>query len=72
MIIKKEYKNRVLKYTLIDGVDKVDVSEDNGITFLNVYKLGRKKDDDFDTINVDGINVYVCNDTGKTLAIYRG
>ncbi len=72
MIVKKEYKNRALKYTLIDDVEKVDVSEDNGITFLNVYKNNRKKDDDFETINIEGINVYVCNDNGKTLAIYRG
>lgn len=72
MLVKKEYKNQALKYTLIDDVDRVDVSEDNGKTFLNVYKRTRKKEDDFETINVSNINVYVCNDTGKTLSIYRG
>lgn len=73
MIIKKEYKgNHAIKYTLIDNIEKIDVNNDQELTYINVYKNNRKNQDDFETINVIAMNVYICNDTGKTLAIYRG
>lgn len=73
MIIKKEYKKNIpIKYTLIDNVEKIDVNEDNDLTYINIYRTNRKNYDDFETINVNNLNVYICNDAGKTLAIYRG
>lgn len=74
MIIQKDYKaDNVIKTTYIDGVDKIDVGVyDNGISFCNIYIKGRKKEDDFETINVDGFNLYVLNNEGKTLRALRG
>lgn len=72
MLIKKEYRtNNAIKYTLIDGIEKIDtgVLEDENISFINVYKKDRKKEDDFETIEVRNMIVYVCNDEGKTLQI---
>ena len=73
MIIKKEYKgNHAIKYTLIDNIEKIDVNNDQDLTYINVYKNNRKNLDDFETINVIAMNVYIFNDTGKTLEIYIG
>lgn len=73
MIVKKEYKSgNLISSTLIDDVEKIDTGTyDNGISFINVYKRGRKKEDDFETIDVNGINVYIENDKGETLQILR-
>ena len=73
MILKIEYKtDNIVKYTLKDSIDKVDVGTlDDGTTFINVYKENRKKEDDFETINLKGINAYLMNDSGRTLNIYR-
>ena len=73
MILKVEYKtDNIVKYTLKDSIDKVDVGTlDDGTTFINIYKLNRKKDDDFETINIKGVNAYLLNDEGKTLQIFR-
>ena len=73
MILKIEYKtDNIVKYTLKDSIDKVDVGTlDDGTTFINVYKENRKKEDDFETINLKGINAYLMNDSGCTLNIYR-
>ena len=73
MILKIEYKtDNIVKYTLKDSIDKVDVGTlDDGITFINVYKENRKKEDDFETINLKGINAYLMNSDGKTLQIFR-
>ena len=73
MIHKVEYRtNNVVKYSLKDSIDKVDVGAlEDGTTFINVYKVNRKKDDDFETINIDGIKAYLMNDSGKTLVIYK-
>ena len=72
MILKKEYhKNNTVQYTMIDNIDKVDVGVlDNGKNFINVYFKGSKQDE-FETIVLDGITVYLMNNTGKTLAIYK-
>ncbi len=74
MILKVEYKtDNIVKYTLKDSIDKVDVGTlDDGTTFINVYKENRKKEDDFETITLKGINAYLMNDSGRTLNIYRG
>ena len=38
MIIKKEYKgNHAIKYTLIDNIEKIDVNNDQELTYINVY-----------------------------------
>ena len=52
MIIQKEYSaGNIINNTYIDGVDKVDVGVyDNGTSFCNIYRHGRKRDDDFETI----------------------
>ena len=73
MILKIEYKtDNVVKYTLKDSIDKVDVGTlDDGTTFINTYKLNRKKEDDFETVTIKGVNVYLLNDSGKTLQIFR-
>lgn len=73
MILKIEYKtDNIVKYTLKDSIDKVDVGTlDDGTTFINVYKENRKKEDDFETINLKGINAYLMNSDGKTLQIFR-
>lgn len=73
MILKIEYKtDNIVKYTLKDSIDKVDVGTlDDGTTFINVYKENRKKEDDFETINLKGINAYLMNGEGKTLQIFR-
>ena len=73
MILKVEYKtNNIVKYTLKDSIDKVDVGTlEDGTTFINVYKVNRKRDDDFETIDIDGVNAYLLNDSGKTLQIFR-
>ena len=72
MLIKKEYKTRnAVNYTLIDNVDKIDFGTIDGVDFVNVYKNGRKKDDDFETINIQGLTLYLMNSDGKTLNIFR-
>jgi len=73
MIIKKEYKlGNIISSTLIDDIEKIDTGVyDNGISFINAYKRNRKKEDDFETIVVDNINVYIENDHGETLQILR-
>ena len=73
MILKIEYKtDNIVKYTLKDSIDKVDVGTlDDGTTFINVYKENRKKEDDFETVTIKGVNVYLLNDSGKTLQIFR-
>ena len=73
MIVKKEYKDRnVIKYTTIDDIDRIDEGVlENGNTFINIYKISRKKDDDFETIEVDKLNIYIMSDDGKTLSIHR-
>ena len=73
MILKIEYKtDNIVKYTLKDSIDKVDVGTlDDGTTFINVYKENRKKEDDFETITLKGINAYLMNSDGKTLQIFR-
>ena len=73
MIIQKEYRaDNIIKNTYIDGVDKVDVGVyDNGISFCNVYMKSRKREDEFETIEAKGINIYILNDTGKTLRALR-
>ena len=72
MIIKKEYrKNNTIQYTMLDNIDKVDVGIlDNGKNFINIYFKGNKPDE-FETLVLDGITVYLMNNTGKTLAIYK-
>ena len=72
MIIKKEYRlNNVVQYTMIDNIDKVDVGKfDNGQQFINIYLKG-KKPDEFETIIIDNVIVYLMNNTGKTLSIYK-
>ena len=73
MIIQKDYlADNIIKTTYIDGVDKVDTGVyDNGISFCNIYRKGRKKEDDFETITADGINIYILNSEGKTLRALR-
>lgn len=73
MILQKEYRaDNIIKNTYIDDIDKVDVGVyDNGISFCNVYKKNRKREDDFETIAADGFNIYILNDTGKTLRALR-
>ena len=72
MIIKKEYrKNNTIQYTMLDNIDKVDVGVlDSGKNFINIYFKGNKPDE-FETLVLDGITVYLMNNTGKTLAIYK-
>lgn len=72
MIIKKEYrKNNTIQYTMLDNIDKVDVGAlDSGKNFINIYFKGNKPDE-FETLVLDGITVYLMNNTGKTLAIYK-
>ena len=72
MIIKKEYrKNNTIQYTMLDNIDKVDVGVlDSGKNFINIYFKGSKPDE-FETLVLDGITVYLMNNTGKTLAIYK-
>lgn len=73
MIIKKEYrKSNVVQYTMIDNIDKVDYGVlDNGKKFLNIYTKGCKQDE-FETLVIEnGIIVYLMNNTGKTLTIYK-
>lgn len=73
MIIKKEFKtDNVIRSTVIDNIDKVDegILED-GVKFINIYKKDRKKEDEFETIIIQGLNVYCMSDEGKTLSIYR-
>lgn len=73
MIIQKDYlADNIITTTYIDGVDKVDVGVyDNGISFCNFYKKNRKKEDDFETIEIKGLNLYLLNDEGKTLRALR-
>ncbi len=73
MIVQKEYRaGNIVNNTYIDDVDKVDVGAfDDGTSFCNIYKKHRKKDDDFETITVDGFNVYILNNDGKTLRALR-
>lgn len=73
MIIQKEYNaDNIISTTYIDGIDKVDTGVyDNGISFCNIYRQNRKKEDDFETIEVRGFNLYILNDTGKTLRALR-
>jgi hypothetical protein len=74
MILKKEYKNdNIIKNTLIDYVDKIDEGFlDDGTQFINIYRQNRKREDDFENLLIKDINVYLCNDQGKTLQIFRG
>ena len=72
MLIKKEYKTKnAVNYTLIDNVEKIDFGTIDGVDFVNVYKTNRKKDDDFETITIKGITLYIMNQDGKTLSIFR-
>ena len=73
MIIQKEYKaDNIINNTYIDDIDKVDVGVyDNGISFCNYYKKNRKKEDDFETVDANGINIYILNNDGKTLRALR-
>jgi len=74
MILKKEYKsNNAIRWTLIDDIDKIDSGKlDDGRDFINVYKRGRKREDDFETIIIESVNVFIMNEEGKTLQIFRG
>ena len=73
MIIQKENKaGSIVNTTYIDGIDKVDVGVfDDGTSFCNIYKSRRKKDDDFETIKVEGFDIYILNDSGKTIRALR-
>lgn len=73
MIVQKEYRaGSIVNNTYIDDIDKVDVGVyDDGTCFCNVYRKNRKKDDDFETIKVDGFNLYILNNDGKTLRALR-
>ena len=73
MIVQKDYTaGNVINTTYIDGIDKVDIGiYDNGTSFCNIYRSNRKRDDDFETIEVNGFNLYVLNDQGKTLRALR-
>ena len=73
MILKKEYRSgNVINYTLIDNIEKIDYGVfDDGKKFINVYYSKRNKQDEFDTIQLDGIVVYLMNNNGKTLNIYK-
>ena len=73
MIIQKEYKaDNIITTTYIDGIDKVDTGVyDNGVSFCNIYRKNRKKEDDFETIEARGMNIYILNDEGKTLRALR-
>lgn len=73
MIIQKDFlADNIIKTTYIDGIDKVDTGVyDNGVSFCNIYRKNRKKEDDFETIEANGINIYILNDEGKTLRALR-
>lgn len=73
MIIQKEYRaDNVISNTYIDDIDKVDVGVyDNGISFCNIYRKNRKRDDDFETVLAEGQNIYILNNEGKTLRALR-
>ena len=74
MIIKKEYKTQnSIKSTMIDNIDRIDDGVfENGTQFINIFKKGRQKDDDFETIEIVNMSLYVMTDSGKTIQIYRG
>ena len=61
MILKVEYKtDNIVKYTLKDSIDKVDVGTlDDGTTFINVYKENRKK-------RLEKMAKYTAKDVAKT------
>lgn len=74
MIVKVEYSSdNVIKYTMKDSIEKIDSGTlDDGTQFINLYKVGRKKDDDFETITIKGLSVFIMNNEGRTLQIFRG
>ena len=74
MIIKKEYKTQnSIKSTMIDNIDRIDDGVfENGNQFINIFKKGRQKEDDFETIEIVNMSLYVMTDSGKTIQIYRG
>ena len=74
MIIKKEYKTQnSIKSTMIDNIDRIDDGVfDDGVQFINIFKKGRQRDDDFETIKIVNMSLYVMTDSGKTIQIYRG
>lgn len=74
MIIKKEYKTlNSIKNTVIDNIDRIDDGVfDDGTQFINIFKKSRQKDDDFETIEIKNMSLYVMTDSGKTIQIYRG
>ena len=74
MIIKKEYKTQnSIKSTMIDNIDRIDDCVfDDGTQFINIFKKGRQKEDDFETIEIVNMSLYVMTDSGKTIQIYRG
>lgn len=76
MIVKKAYEYTLdsqISYSLIDNVEKTDVGYDekHNRNFVNVYIKNRKDQNEFSTIYVEDITVYICNDQGKTLSIIR-
>lgn len=73
MIIQKSYRaGNVINTTYIDDVDKVDTGVyDNGVSFCNLYRRGRKRDDDFETLEADNYDIYILNSEGKTLRALR-
>ena len=74
MIIKKEYKTlNSIKSTMIDNIDRIDDGVfDDGVQFINIFKKGRQREDDFETIKIINMSLYVMTDSGKTIQIYRG
>lgn len=77
MLLKIEYKydiDKTDKYSLMDGIERID----EGITdtlpvrnYIKVYKKNRKNDSDHELLYCDDVIFYVMNDEGKTLQIIR-
>ena len=73
MIVQKSYRaGSIVSNTYIDNVEKVDTGVyDDGTSFCNIYKKDRKKEDEFETIKVEGFDLYILNNDGKTLRALR-
>lgn len=82
MIIKEVFKNAApAKYLIIDNIDKIIVGRSEQynqnkkikeyVNYINIFRKGRIREDECETIEVVGMTVYVMNDAGKTLSVHR-
>ena len=74
MIIKEVYKYKLdssVSYSMIDGVEKIDVGIKDGVNFITAHKKNKKNETESFTIQVEDSIIYLLNDQGKTIDVIK-